>query len=115
MKINFTKQIKDKLDLDDLPTGFDQRFFNKLEASKKEDLKPIKEYPTIGQRLMCYFAPMGLATGLGVFIILWTTTTQSTIDLEARTKILNNLQTEEVAELSTLSEKEWDQLLSAAD
>ena len=123
MKDRLGQMIKEDMNQTKLPEGFDQRFMQKLESlkeSKKEGQKlessrPMKVSPSLWETLLSYLAPVGLAGSMATLIIFWSLSGQSNFDLEGRGEILSNLQTQEIQDLSTLSDSEWDQLLDAAE
>ncbi len=108
------KKLKDHAKHTELPQGFDQRFYQKLNQIKEVKNPTIKK-DTLWETLFSYFAPLGMAGTLGAFIVFWSLTGPAALDWEGRAQVLNNLQNNEIQELSTLSDSDWDQLLDAAE
>lgn len=110
---------KDGLEDINLPQGFDQRFFKKLDIVKKE-MAPMK--PKIHERVSKFwneffslFAPLGLAASLGTLIMLSTSVPTTQLDWQERAEVLNEIEVQEITALSTLPDRQWDDLISSAD
>ena len=120
MKDQFSIHLKDKLGNSNLPTGFDQRFLNKLDQEKRE-MRPkpnsTKEKISFNfwNEYLSLFAPLGLVTVLGTLIILSITIGPSPEDWQEQAEVLTNIQMQEVNALSTLPDDQWNDLISSAD
>ena len=123
MKDLFTKQLKRKMATQTLPPQFDKNFYQKLELLKqqekqKEQQQMIQEPKTrssLYDQLLSLIAPLSFATTLCIMIVLGTTFNGNSPDWVAQTQVIQEIQKQEVFELSTLSDSEWDALISAAN
>jgi len=119
MKNLFTKQLKRKMATQTLPAQFDKNFYQKLELLKQQERQEVVQSPkpqaTLYDKLLSLIAPLSFATSLGIFIALGTSFEGSSPDWRAQTQVIQEIQKEEVFELSTLSDSEWDALISAAN
>ena len=80
----------------------------KIQAKKENS-------PSLLKGLLDLFAPIGVFSALASLVVLITLHSSGTLDWEARSEVLSNLQNEEIQELSTLSDGQWDQLFDAAE
>ncbi len=122
MKNLFTKQLKRKMATQTLPAQFDKKFYQKLELLKQQERQEVIQSPkpqaTLYDKLLSLIAPLTFATSLGIFIALGTSFEGSSPDWRAQTQVIQEIQQiqqEEVFELSTLSDSQWDALISAAN
>jgi len=120
MKDQFSIHLKDKLGNSNLPTGFDQRFLNKLDEEKKEmklklNSKKDQIPSNFWNEFLSLFAPLGLVTTLGILIMLSTAILPSREDWQEQADILTKIQKQEVTALATLPDGQWDDLISSVN
>ena len=119
MKNLFTKQLKRKMATQTLPAQFDKNFYRKLEQLKQQEQQKVIQPPqtrsSLYDQLLSLIAPLSFATTLCIIIVLGTTFNGNSPDWVAQTQVIQEIQKQEVFELSTLSDSEWDALISAAN